>query len=147
MRVLVGFDGTPGAEAALELAARLVGECDGELIALHVLNPLTDAANVVAASTAEAMVEVRAKATKDLEAALGRAGASSGVALVEDVERGEDTGHRIVAVADQREVDFVVLSSRRAAGLRGLLGSVAQNVLGASKRPVLIVKPPEGSKA
>jgi nucleotide-binding universal stress UspA family protein len=147
MRVLVAFDGTPGALAALEVAARLVREASGELYALHVLNPLTDAADVVAPSTAQAMTEVRARARRQLEAAVQQAGAAGAEVLVEELERGQDAGHHLVAAADERQVDMIVLSSRRAAGLRGLLGSVAQEVLGLSKRPVLVVKPPEGSRA
>ena len=48
MRLLVAFDGSDGARAALREAASLARETAASVVLLRVLNPLVDAADVVA---------------------------------------------------------------------------------------------------
>lgn len=88
--------------------------------------------------------------TEDLEAAMGlsdriaRESATrlraSGRPTDTEVRRG-DAAAEIIAVADERHADLVVLASRGRTGLtRILLGSVARNVLAGSGASVLIVR-------
>jgi len=92
--------------------------------------------------------------TEDLDAAMGlsdriaRESATrlraSGRSADTEVRRG-DAAAEIIAGADERQADLVVLGSRGRTGLtRILLGSVARNVLAASRASVLIVRNTSG---
>ena len=141
LKVLVAFDGSDGAEAALQVAARLVREAGGPVLLLHVLNPSSDAADVFAASQREAL-EIVVQRERDALAA--RAAALESVETevrCELLERGEDAWHGILRVAGEWNADFIAIASRRAAGLGGaLLGSVTSGVLQHSDVPVLVVR-------
>lgn len=142
MNILVAFDGSDGAEAALRVAATLARAAHARLLLLHALNPLTDAAGIVAETTAEAMRVLTARE----RAALGaRTAAVEGVTaepLVEQLQHGEDVVGCIDRIAAAQQVDLIAIGSRRASGLRGLaLGSITQHLLRKSERPVLVVRP------
>ena len=54
----------------------------------------------------------------------------------------EDIAEAIARVAREQGVDIVVVASKRADGIRGLLlGSTAQELLSRSPCPVLVVRP------
>ena len=150
MRILVAFDGSAGAVAALQMAARLAQAERGQIIALRVLNPLVDASNIVAATAADAVAEAARRERDHLAAVVESAGVLDGVEVELAVEahgRGEDVPEYLVRAARERDVDVVAIASRRAAGVRGLvLGSVTQHVLRLCERPVLVVRPAQPSK-
>jgi nucleotide-binding universal stress UspA family protein len=145
MQVLVAFDGSPGAVAALEVAARLVRPTDGRVVALRVLNPLVDATDIVAPTAAEAVRRAEVRERERLDAVVESIGGLEDVELelvVEALAHGEDVPEHLVRAARERETDLVAIASQRAAGLKGLLlGSVTQHVLRLSERPVLVVRP------
>lgn len=143
MRILVAYDGTDGAREALTVADDIAAQAEGELVVCWVLNPRIDAADVVAATTDEAMVEVVARSQENIEDALADLEASAMI-RVESVDRGEDVGERLAKVAEEEEATLLAIASRRASGLRGLMGSVAQEVLRLSPCPVVVVRPTEG---
>lgn len=140
MRVLVAYDDSEGARQALKVAAKIVASSDGELVVCQVVDPRVDAADVVAPSTNAAMLEVRSRVRTAIEAATADLGVAITV-LVEELNRGEDTAERLAAVAATERVDLVAVASRRAVGLRGLFGSVSQEVLRLSPCPVVVVRP------
>lgn len=135
MRIVVAWDGSDGAQAALRQAQAVAGD-GGQIDLVHVLNPLTDAADVQAPSTHEAMaiLSQRARATMAQAAAPGM-----GQAVVV-LDHGEDVPDRLLREAQTRGADLVVIASKRAAGWRGALGSVAQQVLQDATLPVLVVR-------
>lgn len=139
MRILVAYDGSAGAEDALRVAGRVAG-ADGALVVCWVLDPRVDAADVIAASTDEAMVEVEQRARSKLAERLTDVDVPSEV-RVERLGRGEDVCERLAAVTSDTGSELVVIASRRASGLRGLLGSVAQELLRISPVPVVVVRP------
>jgi len=135
MRFLVAWDGSDGAQAALRQALALAGS-DGQIDLVQILNPLIDAADVRAPSTREAMVIVSERA----RAAMGRQappGASQSVILL---DRGQDVPDRLLQEAERLGAAIIVIASRRAVGLRGMLGSVTQQILQDSTLPVLVVR-------
>ena len=141
VRILVAYDGTEGAREALRVAHDIAHPAHGELIVCRVLNPLVDAANVVAATTAEAMEQVEARVSDEIDEALDGFDATATV-RIESVGRGEDVAEHLVRVAAEEGATLLAISSRRASGLRGaLMGSVAQEVLRLSPCPVVIVRP------
>ena len=136
MRFLVAWDGSDGAQAALREARALAG-AGGQIDLVQILNPLMDAADVEAPSRHEAMAIVSERA----RAAMATAGAGAGAGQhVIVMEHGEEVPDRLLREAARLGVDLIVIASRRAAGLRGVLGSVTQQVLHDSRIPVLVVR-------
>lgn len=143
MRLLVAFDGSEGARAALREAAALSREMGAEVALLRVLNPLTDAADVVAPSTEEAMVVVRQRALDALQDAATSVALDAAQTTFEvvDVERGEDIAEAIERIAAEQSARFIVISSRRAGSFLGAaLGSVTSHVIRNAPCPVLVVR-------
>ena len=65
MRLLVAYDGSEGARAALREAMALARAAGAEVLLLHVLNPLADPADVVA-STTEAAISTGRKPSDEM---------------------------------------------------------------------------------
>lgn len=135
MRFLVAWDGSDGAQAALRQAQALAGT-DGQIDVVRILDPLIDAADVQAPSRREAMAIVSERARAEM-ARHAAPGAGQSVIIL---EHGEDIPGRLLREAGHLGADVIVIASRRAAGLRGALGSVTQQVLHDSKLPVLVVR-------
>lgn len=143
MRLVVAFDGSEGAQAALREASALARECGAEVVVLRVLNPLVDAADVVAPTTKDAMAVVAKREQAALDAAVAASGldAAHTTALIELSEHGEDIAETINRVATEQHATMIVISSRRAVGAIGtILGSVTRQVLGNAPCPVLVVR-------
>lgn len=140
MRILVAYDGTEGATDALRVAARIAGAGGGELVLCWVLDPRVDASQVVAGSTEEAMVEVERRSRAEVSERLTELDVACEV-RIERLERGEDVAEHLGQVAGESGAELVVVASHRATGLRGLLGSVAQELLRLSPVPVVVVRP------
>lgn len=135
MRFLVAWDGSDGAQAALRQAQALAGP-GGQLDLVQILNPLTDAADVRAPSRREAMAIVSERARAEM-ARHAAPGAGQSVIVL---KHGEEVAERLIREAERLGADIIVIASRRAAGLRGVLGSITQQVLQDSKTPVLVVR-------
>jgi len=148
VQILVAFDGSAGAVAALEMAARLARPAGGHVVALRVLNPLVDATDIVAPTAAEAVREAEKRERERLASIVASMSGLAGVEIdlvVEALTHGEDVPEHIVRAARDRDMDLVAIASQRAAGVKGLvLGSVTQHVLRLSGRPVLVVRPEKG---
>lgn len=139
MRLLVAYDGSDGARASLREAAGLARAAGGEVLLLRVLNPLTDARDVVAPTTEQAMAVVVARERQALAAAAAETPGAD--VLVVEQARGEDAAETIERVAAERAASMIVIGSCRAAGMKGLvLGSVTQHVLRHAPCPVLVVR-------
>ncbi len=142
MRLLAAYDGSENSAEALAKAVELAGETGSELIVLRVLNPLTDAFDVPAPTASEGLREVATREEAHAREVLGRLGDPPATLLVEALGHGEDIADHIARVAQERAADIVVVASKRASGVRGLLlGSVSQHVLRLSPCPVLVVRP------
>ncbi|MGN9786253.1 universal stress protein [Nonomuraea sp. ZG12] len=147
MTILIAYDGSPDARAAVEFAGRaLAGQA---AIVVTVWEPLLVrmrrfplGAVMIAEDLGEArsQAEQVAKEGAELAAAAGFAEVTSRV-----VAETESIWRTIVEVADELDVTLVVMGSRGLAGLRSvLLGSVSNHVLHHIHRPILIVPPARG---
>jgi nucleotide-binding universal stress UspA family protein len=140
LNVLVAYDASEGAEEALRFAARLTTP-EGALTVLQVIDPRTDAGDIHAPTRTEAVAILRARLEAALQARLASMGEPKPEGIVVEVERGEDVAECIDRIAAERGVDAVAIASRQAAGLRGLaLGSITQELLRISARPVVVVR-------
>ncbi|MCX4472672.1 Universal stress protein [Micromonospora sp. MW-13] len=118
--VLVGWDSSAGAEAALTTAQRLLPERDLVLVAVDSDGGGTEEAPAVAAAGEPSTTTVRVRA------GLGTPGRAVADALA--------------AVAVDREAGLLVVGSRgRSAVRKILLGSVAMATLHSAHRPVMVV--------
>lgn len=129
MSVLVGFIPTPEGRAALQAAiteTRLRGTT------LVVLN----------ASTGDSLVDPR-HANTDTMAEIDKELAAAGVPHTVEHRSGRDPVEEIVDMADQDDVELVVIGMRRRSPVGKLLmGSAAQRILLDASCPVLAVKVP-----
>lgn len=143
MRLMVAFDGSEGARAALREAVALARETGAPVVIARVLQPLIDAAKVMAPTTAEAMKTVAAETRATLEAVAKEFGldAAATEIVVESARRGEDDAEALERIAAEQSATMIVISSRRAASVVGtLLGSVTSHVIRHAPCPVLVVR-------
>ncbi len=150
MRVLVATDGSESARRAVEFTSRLVRPWEGlEVIILHVVRPFGTwwvepnpavphpkgidlAMEAYERDVRERGAQVLAQAAETFEA--------SG-AKVESVLGRGDAATEILALAEERKVDLIVMGSRGLGAFqRVILGSVSLRVMQAAKCPVLVVK-------
>jgi len=135
-RVLVPIDGSPQSEAALSFA---VSEWpDAEITLLNVIDPVEAgySASVVPSGSEEWYRKARERAAEMFDRA--RSEYDRSFSTQTEVGRPSRT---IVDVADQSDVDHVVVGSHGREGVqRILLGSVAEHVVRRSPVPVTVVR-------
>ncbi len=140
LRAAVALDTSEHDAVLMQAAARFAREGAFELVLVHVVNPLTDAAGVLAERRDAAVAQVMAERQRYLEARAAEGGGAADIAL-ELLRRGEDRPGAIARVCAERGADVLVVGTNRASGVRGLiLGSVTQQLLRVSPCPVLVVR-------
>ena len=137
-RVLIATDGSDAADEAVELGVELARDEGAKVIFVHVV-PYSD---IVSMNGFGLMGHVPYEPTSGTRNCSKRrrqrpgAKVPAGTALL----RGEPVGE-IVRHADAIDADLIVLGSRgHGAIASALLGSVSRGILGATRRPVLIVR-------
>ena len=138
-RVLIATDGSTAADEAVELGVELARDEGAEVIFVHVV-PYSA---VVSMNGFGLMGHVPYEPTEwdkelleEAQAAAKRENVPAGTALL----RGEPVAE-IVRHADTIDADLIVLGSRgHGAIASALLGSVSRGILGATTRPVLVVR-------
>jgi len=134
-RILVGFDGSEGAENALNKAMMLIDE-DGELIILAIV-PLPSNHNLVDAKSYE-VLKTRAHTLishviQDLS--------SHEYTITGMVREGEDIAAVLIDVANELRCDLIVLGSKGSSTLgKYPIGSVANKVVQYAAKPVMVVR-------
>lgn len=149
--VMVPYDGSPSATAALAEAVRFAKEDPG--LTLHIVQIMDTEKLVIEKLEAsgpvngavpdgmrEALEEVTAEANRRLHGQVD--GMLAGLMNKVVVELLEEThpGSQIVSYAADHDCDLIVMGSRGLGALRGILGSVSSHVLREAAVPVLIVK-------
>lgn len=142
MRFLVGLDGSAKDPAVLAAALKLGRAAGAELLLLNVVNPLVERPAAPTATATEAVARLLEERRAYLERQATSLENVSVSAQLEQLQRGEGVDQAIGRVAHERQCDVVLIASKRAGRLRGLiLGSVGQGLLTHSPCPVLIVRP------
>lgn len=112
---------------------------DGEIVALHVIDPGTASPGVQEAAVDE-LSERRREEAEELLADAKERGERRGVTVTTDVVTGEP-GDAIVEYAEEHGVDRILIGSHDRSGIsRILLGSVAENVVKESPVSVTVVR-------
>jgi nucleotide-binding universal stress UspA family protein len=148
MTILVAYDGSADARAAIEFAAKhLAAE---PTVVLTVWEPLLvqvrryPLAGIVPDTGDDAQEQAERHAKEGAELAIAAGLADVAYRAVADKESIWKT---IVDVADEIDASLVVTGSRGLAGVRSvLLGSVSNHVLHHAHRPTLIVPPAKTSR-
>jgi nucleotide-binding universal stress UspA family protein len=137
MKVLIGYDGSPQADRALDWAASIaLGAAGSAVTVISVLLTL-DAAPAIADAVDphDSAAEHRA----ELDRAVARLKAK-GVAAEPLLKAGKPA-EEIIDAADEGRFDIIVIGSRgKSAAARFLMGSVSERVVRHATRPVLVVR-------
>ncbi len=137
-QILIATDGSPSAQEAVDVGLELADEQGADVTFVHV-TPSEE----VRGGKGGAHALTHREEIDDSEAALKDAAEAADAAGVSyALERfGGETVETIVALADSKNADLIVLGSRgRNAVASAILGSVSQGVLRHASRPVLVVK-------
>jgi nucleotide-binding universal stress UspA family protein len=131
--VVVGYDGSAPARAALAYARSRTAD-GGRVVAVHAFQPIPDWLGspqydrVVHAHRAQGEQLLRSLEEED----------DLGIELVTTLLEGP-SARAIVAAADARDADEIVIGSRGFGPIRGALGSVSHAVLHEADRPVVVI--------
>jgi nucleotide-binding universal stress UspA family protein len=134
-RVLVGFDGSEGAENALNKAMMIIDD-DGDMILLAII-PMPSDRNLLDQKTYE-KIKMRAHTMiNDVIRDIG----SHGFTINGMVKEGEDIAAVIIDVANELRCDLIVLGSKGSSTLgKYPIGSVANKVVQYAAKPVMVVR-------
>jgi nucleotide-binding universal stress UspA family protein len=134
-RILVAVDGSDFSDAAVDQAISLGGICNSEIFIISVVDLYPEQMAVAPALVEKMSNEVR----KHLDKA-GKKVDKAGIANETIVRMGGKPHEFILQEAKDREIDLIVMGTHGRTGLkRVIMGSTAQNVIGGSPCPVLVV--------
>jgi nucleotide-binding universal stress UspA family protein len=131
--VVVGYDGSAPARAALTYAARRAAG-GGRVVAVHAFQPTPD---WLGEPYYQRALDAYQTQGRELLRSLEEQG-DLGVELTTSLLEGPPA-RAIVAAADARDVDEIVIGSRGFGRVRGVLGSVSHAVLHEADRPVVVI--------
>jgi nucleotide-binding universal stress UspA family protein len=143
-RLLVPLDGSRLAESALPAAAFLVGLFHSSVTLIHLIEH-----NAAPAVHSDRHLTEPDEAQTYLEAVARRA-FPAGVPVERHVHTAEvsDVARSLVEHAAELKVDLIVMCTHGRGGLRDLLfGSIAQQVVGLGRTPVLLIRPTQAGEA
>jgi len=134
-RILVGFDGSEGAENALNKAMMLIDD-DGEIIILAIVPKPSDH-NLVDEKSYEVL---KLRARNIIDTVTRDIGAPE-FTVTGMIREGEDIAAVIIDVANELRCDLIVLGSKGSSSLgKYPLGSVANKVVQYAAKPVMVVR-------
>ena len=134
-RILVAVDGSEFSNAAVDQAISLGGICSSQIFIISVVDLYPEQMAVAPSLVEKMSEEVRGhldNAAQKVE--------KSGIPYETIVRMGVKPHEAIVQEAKDRSVDLITMGTHGRTGIeRVIMGSVAQNVIGASPCPVLVV--------
>ncbi|GAB4068546.1 hypothetical protein GCM10028777_27960 [Angustibacter speluncae] len=137
MSIVLGYDESPGARAALTTAIDLAQRFGQQLVLVYGVTPPGGLGEEFR-SHARALEELGQTATAHAVEAAQEAGVETVVELVR-----AKPAHALVEVADRYDASVIVVGLWGESPLRGaILGSTPHRLLGISTRPVLCVPAP-----
>jgi nucleotide-binding universal stress UspA family protein len=144
-RVLLPTDFSGCANFALPYAAAIARAANATVICLNVVEPIVPAVGYSGMAETMPIAEMSEQMEDSAERELPDVMNCEDLRglTVEEVIGHGDAAAEIVRVADEHEVDLIVISSHGRTGLgRIIFGSTAEAVVRHARCPVLVVKPP-----
>jgi nucleotide-binding universal stress UspA family protein len=144
-RILLPLDGSELGEASLPYVEELAIVIKAEVILLQVVTPHYDIALAEGYTShlgriAEEYLTHASAAAKDYLNTVKERLAKMGITARSEVEVGSPA-ERIVGYAKESNIDLIAMSTHGRSGIgRWLLGSVADKVIHAADRPILLVR-------
>jgi nucleotide-binding universal stress UspA family protein len=134
-RILIAVDEGPSSDAAVEQGLALAVDDDAEVVFVHVVSILGEQPVPGGGKPDRAPARTQRQVLGDASARAAELGViSSGELLVGYPPK------QIAALAQDRDVDLLVVGSRNISGVRKfLLGSTSRALLSETDRPVLVV--------
>ncbi|HGL4258864.1 universal stress protein [Burkholderia dolosa] len=148
-RIFVGLDGGPSARVALNEAIRIAAASGGTITCAYVVERRPQLVDVEAGFAEArdddaAAIEAATSVLDDAKATLARRGVPGTVRALDAY--GDDVATVLMRTAAELDADLIVLGTSGRHGLRRLLlGSVAESLLRAADRPVLLVRHAESA--
>jgi nucleotide-binding universal stress UspA family protein len=140
--IVVGVDGSPTAEIALERAIELASLSGGRLHLVSAYEPAAARVTGGAPSGEQFGAPSDFKADAALQRALAKAGAKS-LEVEQHAPKG-DPADALISVADESGADLIVIGSVGMKGPRRIFGSVPNSVAHRTPCDVLIVQTTNG---
>jgi len=131
--------------SALPYAAAIARATNATIICVHVVEPIAPAVGYTGLAEPLPIADISEQLEDSAERELPKLAECDECAglNVEEVMVHGDAAAEIVRLAEEREVDLIVISSHGRTGLgRILFGSTAEAVVRHASCPVLVVKPP-----
>jgi nucleotide-binding universal stress UspA family protein len=148
-RIFVGLDGGPSARVALNEAIRIAAASGGTITCAYVVERRpqlvdVDAGFAEARDDDAAAIEAATSVLDDAKATLAGRGVPGTVRALDAY--GDDVATVLMRTAAELDADLIVLGTSGRHGLRRLLlGSVAESLLRAADRAVLLVRHAESA--
>ena len=151
-RILVPLDGSPLAESALGVAARIAHASDGTILLVQVIgSPGTITPYMYSSDMAQSpqlthdLIEMEQENAETYLGEIARLNMLAGIQIEPTIVSGS-AGMSILDTAKEEDVDLIVMSSHGETGFkRFVLGSVAQYVSRHSPVPVLVLQGDESA--
>ncbi len=144
-KILLPTDFSGCANYALPYAAAIARATGATIICLHVVEPIVPAVGYSGLAEPMPIADISEQLEDSAEREfpqLTECDDFNGLEVEDEIVHG-DPAAEIVRVADEREVDLIVVSSHGRTGLgRIIFGSTAEAVVRHAICPVLVVKPP-----
>jgi nucleotide-binding universal stress UspA family protein len=138
-RILCATDGSEHGDRALRQAARMARAGDGELHLAHVIERIPGGGRLWGQDVHLTEFEIDSRIVRQSEKMAQQTGVRAEVHLVSGSGQ---PAKQLAKLADRIDADLIVLGSRGHAPLAGvMLGSVTQQLLHATDRPVLALPP------
>jgi nucleotide-binding universal stress UspA family protein len=139
-RILVPLDGSPRAETAIPVAARLARASGGTIFLAQVATIPVLYESYSGASMVGEMLDTEVQNAKDYLQGVKESAGLAGIQVEADVLVGAPA-QTLLSMATQCETDLIVMTSQGKTGVkRWLLGSVAQKIARHSPIPVLVLR-------
>lgn len=140
-RILVPLDGSPRAEQALPLAARLARSAGGTVILTSVVSPMpVFGAPLEIPRGMQSYIEDELAGAKDYLTRVSQA-CLAGVKTEMVTSIGKPVATELIELAPAQHADMIVMCSHGRTGIaRWALGSVAQRIIRSAPVPVLVLK-------
>ena len=134
-RILVAVDGSEFSDAAVDQAISLGSICRSEIFVISVVDLYPEQMSVAPALVEKMSAEVREHLDKAAEKV-----EKAGIACETIVRMGGKPHEFILEEAKEKSVDLIAMGTHGRTGIkRVIMGSVAQNVIGSSPCPVLVI--------